>query len=53
MSKLPDPESAGPKSAGPESERNRIIRQRNVMMALTLGALAVLFFFITIAKIRH
>lgn len=43
MSKLPDPESA----------RNRIIRQRNIIMALALGALVVLFFFITIAKIRH
>ncbi|MEP6866968.1 MAG: hypothetical protein ABJA20_00480 [Novosphingobium sp.] len=43
MSKLPDP----------ESERNRIIRQRNIIMALALGALVVLFFFITIAKIRH
>ncbi|MEP7222720.1 MAG: hypothetical protein ABI673_08650 [Novosphingobium sp.] len=43
MTQLPDP----------ESERARIIRQRNIIMALGLGALVVLFFFITIAKIRH
>ncbi len=36
-----------------EAERKRIQRGRNVALGLVLGGLAVLFFFITIAKISH
>lgn len=35
-----------------EAERRRIQRSRNIAMALVLGGLAVLFFFITIAKLQ-
>ena len=35
----------------PAAERRRIIRGRNIALALVLGGLAVLFFFITIAKL--
>jgi hypothetical protein len=34
-----------------EAERQRIIRGRNLALALGLGAMALLFFFITIAKL--
>ncbi len=34
-----------------EAERKRIQKGRNIAMALVLGGLSVLFFFITIAKI--
>lgn len=34
-----------------EAERRRIVRGRNRALALVLGAFAVLFFFITIAKL--
>lgn len=34
-----------------DAERKRIIRTRNAVMGLVLGGLAVLFFFITIAKL--
>ncbi len=33
-----------------ETERRRIQKSRNLAMALVLGGLAVLFFFITMAK---
>lgn len=36
----------------PEEERARIIRGRNRALALVLAAFAVLFFFITIAKMK-
>jgi hypothetical protein len=35
----------------PEAERQRIIRQRNNVMALVLLALVVLFFAITIVRV--
>jgi hypothetical protein len=34
----------------PEAERKRIIKGRNIALALLLFGLVVLFFFITIAK---
>ena len=37
----------------PETERARIQKSRNRMLGLVLGALAVLFFAITIAKLHH
>lgn len=36
-----------------EAERKRIIRGRNRALALVLVGFAVLFFFITIAKMQH
>ncbi|MFM5932262.1 MAG: hypothetical protein ACKOPQ_15300 [Novosphingobium sp.] len=36
-----------------EEQRKKVIRQRNLAMALVLGALVVLFFAITIVKIRN
>lgn len=33
-----------------DTERRRIQKSRNIAMALVLGGLAVLFFFITLAK---
>lgn len=36
-----------------ETERKRIQRGRNRALALVLGGMAVLFFFITIAKMNH
>jgi uncharacterized BrkB/YihY/UPF0761 family membrane protein len=36
-----------------EEQRQKVIRQRNLAMALVLGALVVLFFAITIVKIRN
>lgn len=36
----------------PDAQRKRIIRGRNIMLGLVLGGFAVLFFFITIAKIK-
>lgn len=33
-----------------EAQRQKVIRQRNLALALTLAAFAVLFFAITIAK---
>ena len=36
----------------PETKRLRVQRQRNVAMALILGALAILFFAITIVKLK-
>jgi hypothetical protein len=38
---------------GSEEERKRIIRGRNRALGLVLLGFAVLFFFITIAKMRH
>lgn len=35
-----------------DPERKRIQRSRNLAMALVLGGLAVLFFFITMAKFQ-
>ncbi|MFM5884473.1 MAG: hypothetical protein ACKOQ3_03945 [Novosphingobium sp.] len=37
----------------PEQERKRIIAGRNRVLALVLVGFAVLFFFITIAKMQH
>ncbi|MEN9682837.1 MAG: hypothetical protein RLZZ427_588 [Pseudomonadota bacterium] len=37
----------------PDAERKRIQRGRNRALALVLGAMVVLFFFITIAKMSH
>lgn len=37
----------------PAAERARIIRGRNIALALVLGGLAVLFFAITIVKRTH
>lgn len=34
----------------PDAERKRIIRSRNNVLALLLGGMALLFFFISIAK---
>ncbi len=36
-----------------DEERKRIQRGRNVAMGLVLAGFAVLFFFITIAKLKH
>lgn len=36
----------------PEAERARIIRGRNRALGLVLAAFALLFFFITIAKLK-
>jgi hypothetical protein len=35
----------------PDAERKRIIKGRNIALGLVLGGLAVLFFFVTIARI--
>lgn len=35
----------------PNAERKRIIKGRNIALGLLLGGLAVLFFFVTIARI--
>lgn len=35
----------------PDAERKRIIKGRNIALGLLLGGLAVLFFFVTIARI--
>lgn len=37
----------------PESQRQKVIRQRNIALALVLGGFVLLFFFITIAKMHH
>ncbi len=36
-----------------EEQRQKVIRQRNLALALVLGALVVLFFAITIVKMQH
>lgn len=36
-----------------EEQRRKVIRQRNLVLALTLGAFVVLFFAITIVKFQH
>ena len=36
-----------------EAERRRILRGRNVALALLLGGLVVLFYLITIARMGH
>ncbi len=41
-----------PEIAHTETRRLRVQRQRNVAMALVLGALAILFFAITIVKLK-
>lgn len=48
MTDLPDP-------ASPEylARRNKVIRQRNLAVALVLGFFVVLFFAITIVKLKH
>lgn len=38
---------------GPEEERARIIKGRNRVLGLVLTGFALLFFFITIAKMKH
>jgi hypothetical protein len=35
----------------PQAERKRIIRQRNLMLGGLLGAMVVLFYFISIARL--
>jgi hypothetical protein len=35
----------------PDAERKRIIKGRNIALGLVLGGLALLFFFITLARI--
>ncbi len=35
----------------PDAERKRIIKGRNIALGLVLSGLAVLFFFVTIARI--
>lgn len=42
-----------PPDRDPEAERKRIQRGRNIALALVLGGLAVLFFFLTIAKMHR
>jgi len=37
----------------PYAERNRVIRQRNVALGLVLAFFVVLFFAITVVKMRH
>lgn len=37
----------------PEERRRQIIAGRNRVLALALGGFALLFFFITIAKMKH
>lgn len=34
-----------------ETERARIVRSRNLVLALLLGGMALLFFFITLARL--
>jgi hypothetical protein len=43
MPSFPDPD--------PNAERKRIIKQRNLMLGGLLGAMVVLFYFISIARI--
>lgn len=47
MNQLPDPES-------PDymAQRNKVIRQRNIALGLVLGFFVVLFFAITIVKMK-
>ncbi len=42
-----------PKKSVTEEQRQKVIRQRNLVLALVLGAFVVLFFAITIAKMQH
>ncbi|MEJ6011006.1 hypothetical protein [Novosphingobium aquae] len=42
-----------PKKSITEEQRQKVIRQRNLVLALVLGAFVVLFFAITIVKIRN
>ncbi|WP_310533830.1 hypothetical protein [Novosphingobium sp.] len=42
-----------PKKSITEEQRQKVIRQRNLVLALVLGAFVVLFFAITIAKMQH
>ena len=48
MTTPPDPES-------PDymAQRNKVIRQRNIALALVLGFFVILFFAITVAKMQH
>lgn len=47
MTDLPEPESSDYLA-----QRQKVIRQRNVALALVLGFFAVLFFAITIVKMK-
>lgn len=48
------PVSGPPVSGSPEwlAQRRKVVRQRNVALALVLGCFAVLFFAITIVKMK-
>ncbi len=37
----------------PYAERNRVIRQRNIALGLVLAFFVVLFFAITVVKMKH
>lgn len=37
----------------PNAERNRVIRQRNIALGLVLGFFVMLFFAITVVKMKH
>ncbi len=53
---MPDPiEPEAPKFNSPEwlAQRDKVIRQRNVAVALVLVFFVVLFFAITIVKMKH
>ena len=48
MTNLPDP-----KSPDTMDQRKKVIRQRNLATALVLAFFVILFFAITIAKMKH
>lgn len=52
MTDLSDSDSPVPGSPEWLEHRRKVIRQRNVALALVLGFFAVLFFAITIAKMK-
>jgi hypothetical protein len=53
MPDLPDPDRSGLNSPDYMERRNKVIRQRNLVVAGVLVFFVVLFFAITIAKLKH
>ncbi len=52
MTDLPDSESPVQAASDHQARRTKVIRQRNVAMAVVLAFFAVLFFAITIVKMK-
>lgn len=52
MTDIPESESPVQVASDQQARRTKVIRQRNVVMALMLAFFAVLFFAITIVKMK-